>query len=62
MESDQAFKKKLITLCQAFKAGWKAIKKWFDKILSRIVKIGKKEKRKSKQGGLKPSPKDILFS
>jgi hypothetical protein len=62
MESYQVFKKKLITLCQAFKAGRKAIRIWFKKILSRIVKIGKKEKRKTKQGWLKPSPKAILFS
>jgi hypothetical protein len=61
MESDQALKKKLITLCQAFKAGRKAIKKWFEKILSRMVKIGKKEKKRNQQGWLKPSPKDILF-
>jgi hypothetical protein len=62
MESDEAFKKKLITLCQAFKAGWKAIKEWFAKMLSRMIKIGRKEKKRNKQGWLKPSPKDILFS
>jgi hypothetical protein len=61
MESDQAFKKKLITLCQAFKTGRKAIREWFKRILRRIVKIGKKEKRRTKQGWLKPSPKAILF-
>lgn len=62
MEGDETFKKKIIKLCQAFKTGIKAIKKWFKAVLIRIIKIGKKEKRKNKEDQLKPSPKDILFA
>jgi hypothetical protein len=39
----------------------KEIKKWFEKVLKKIIKIGRKEKKRDKTGQLKPSPKDILF-
>jgi hypothetical protein len=51
----------VVTLCQAFRKGLEEVKKWFSRVFKRIMKIAKKEKRKSKQGSLKPSPRDILY-
>ncbi len=55
------FKKKVLSLVQAFNKGFKAVRKWFKHIFKRIIKVARKEKRKTKQGSLKPSPRDILF-